>query len=126
MPQKRAKASANRKGSDSKPVVARTRKQPSPGSAAVVGIGASAGGLEALKAFFTAVPPGTGLAYVVVVHLDPTHESALPELLGRATSLTVEAAADRQVLQPDHVYIIPPNRHLVVEGGLIRLNEPLD
>ena len=126
MPQKRAKASANRKGSDSKPAVARTRKQPSPGSAAVVGIGASAGGLEALKAFFTAVPPGTGLAYVVVVHLDPTHESALPELLGRATSLTVEAAADRQVLQPDHVYIIPPNRHLVVEGGLIRLNEPLD
>jgi len=72
------------------------------------------------------VPADSGLAYVVVVHLDPTHESALPELLGRVTSLSVEAAADRQVLQPDHVYIIPPNRHLVVEGGLIRLNEPLD
>jgi two-component system, chemotaxis family, CheB/CheR fusion protein len=127
MPQKpRAKASAKRTGSHPKPVAARTPKQPSPGSAAVVGIGASAGGLEALKAFFTAVPQNTGLAYVVVMHLDPTHESALPELLGRVTSLPVEAATDRQVLQPDHVYIIPPNRHLVVEGGLIRIAEPLD
>ena len=127
MPQKsRATASATRTANHSKPVATRTPKQPSPGSAAVVGIGASAGGLEALKTFFAAVPPSTGLAYVVVVHLDPTHESALPELLGRVTSLPVEAATDRQVLQPDRVYIIPPNRHLVVEGGLIRVTEPLD
>ena len=96
------------------------------GSSAVVGIGASAGGFEALKAFFAAVPASTGLAYVVVMHLDPTHESSLPQLLGRVTSLPVDAATDRQALQPDHVYIIPPNRHLTIHGGLIRVNEPID
>src|SRR5262245_44419956 len=92
----------------------------------VVGIGASAGGLEALKAFFSAVPPDTGLAFIIVVHLDPTHDSFLPELLARATSLAVSPARDRQVIEPNHVYIIPPNRHLTIDQGLIRITEPLD
>src|SRR5438128_171849 len=78
----------------------------------VVGIGASAGGLEALKTFFAAMPAKTGLAFVVIVHLDPTHESLMPQLVGNVTSLTVIQARDRQPLEPDHVYIIPPNRFL--------------
>jgi two-component system CheB/CheR fusion protein len=93
---------------------------------AVVGIGASAGGLEALKKFFGAFAADTGLAFVVVVHLDPTHESLMPELLAKSTTLAVTQAQDRQALEPNHVYIIPPNRQLTLEEGRIRLEEPED
>jgi two-component system CheB/CheR fusion protein len=92
----------------------------------VVGIGASAGGLEALKAFFGAMPPKTGLVFVVVVHLDPTHESLMPELLSHVTGLAVEQARDRQPLEVDHVYVIPPNRTLTIDQGLLRVREVAD
>ena len=59
--------------------------------------------------------------FVVVVHLDPTHESLMPELLARSTALTVGQARDRQPLEADHVYVIPPNRSLTIEQGLIRV-----
>src|SRR5262245_27015453 len=94
--------------------------------ALVVGIGASAGGLEALKAFFSAMPPRTGMSFVVVVHLDPTHESLLPELLAKTTPLSVEQAQDRQPLEADHVYVIPPNRTLAIDQGLLRVREVAD
>ncbi|MBI4485875.1 MAG: PAS domain-containing protein [Acidobacteria bacterium] len=97
-----------------------------PGQAPVVGIGASAGGLEALKAFFGVMPPKSGLVFVVVVHLDPTHESLMPELLAKSTALTVAQARDRQPLEADHVYIIPPNRSLTIDQGLIRVREVAD
>jgi two-component system CheB/CheR fusion protein len=102
------------------------RTPPDRGRPAVVGIGASAGGLEALKAFFGAMPPKTGLVFVVVVHLDPTHESLLPELLSHTTGLTVEQARDRQPLEIDHVYVIPPNRTLTVDQGLLQVREVAD
>jgi two-component system, chemotaxis family, CheB/CheR fusion protein len=92
----------------------------------VVGIGASAGGLEALKAFFAAMPSKTGLSFVVVVHLDPTHDSLLPELLAKITTLSVEQAQDRQLIEADHVYIIPPNRILAVDQGLLQVREVVD
>lgn len=92
----------------------------------VVGIGASAGGLEALKAFFGAMPPASGLVFVVVVHLDPTHESLMPELLAKSTTLSVEQARDRQPLEVDHVYVIPPNRTLTLQQGLLRVQEVAD
>ena len=94
--------------------------------ALVVGIGASAGGLEALKAFFGAMPPKSGLVFVVVVHLDPTHDSLMPELLARTTTLSVQQAQDRAPLESDHVYIIPPNRTLTVGQGLLRVQEVAD
>jgi two-component system CheB/CheR fusion protein len=94
--------------------------------ALVVGLGASAGGLEALKAFFGNMPPGHGMVFIVVVHLDPTHDSLMPELLARSTPLNVEQARDRQPLEADHVYIIPPNRTLTLDQGLIRLQEVAD
>ncbi len=99
---------------------------PDHGRPSVVGIGASAGGLEALKAFLGAMPPKTGLAFVVVVHLDPTHESLMPELLSHVTGLTVEQARDGQPLEADHVYVIPPNRTLTIERNLLRVSEVAD
>jgi two-component system, chemotaxis family, CheB/CheR fusion protein len=92
----------------------------------IVGLGASAGGLEALRTFFGAMPAKTGLSFVVVVHLDPTHESLLPELLAKSTMLGVHQAQDRQPLEADHVYIIPPNRALTIDQGLIRVREVAD
>jgi two-component system CheB/CheR fusion protein len=87
----------------------------------IVGIGASAGGLEALERFLQRVPPDSGLAYVVVQHLSPEHESSLADILARATKLPVELATDRKRIERDHVYVIPPGAGLVVEGGAMRL-----
>ena len=119
--------SARRAAGAKKPgPVAPPRAATSHAEALVVGIGASAGGLEALKAFFGAMPPRSGLVFVVVVHLDPTHNSLMPELLARTTPLSVEQAHDRQLLEADHVYIIPPNRTLTVDQGLLRVREVAD
>lgn len=101
-------------------------KSAAPGHALVVGIGASAGGLEALKALFGAMPPKSGLVFVVVVHLDPSHDSLMPELLARTTTLSVQQAQDRAPLESDHVYIIPPNRTLTVGQGLLHVQEVAD
>jgi two-component system, chemotaxis family, CheB/CheR fusion protein len=87
----------------------------------VVGIGASAGGLEALERFLQRVPPDSGLAYVVVQHLSPEHESSLADILARATKLPVELATEGKRIERDHVYVIPPGAGLVVEGGVLRL-----
>ena len=92
----------------------------------IVGIGASAGGLAALEQFFGQVPPDSGLAYVVVQHLDPTEKSLLVELLQRITSLPVREAGDTVRVEPDCVYVIPPNRELRVTGGVLKSAEPSD
>jgi two-component system CheB/CheR fusion protein len=99
--------------------IARTTTTPDKGHSLVVGIGAPAGGLEALRSFFGAMPATTGFVFVVVVHLDPTHKSLLPELLSHVTGLTVEQARDGQPLEADHVYVIPPNRTLTIDQGLL-------
>jgi two-component system, chemotaxis family, CheB/CheR fusion protein len=80
----------------------------------VIGMGASAGGLSALQAFFSALPADTGLTFVVVVHLSPEHESSLAELLQTRTQMPVQQVTGRVAMQPNHVYVIPPGRHLVV------------
>ena len=90
----------------------------------IVGIGASAGGLEALEQFLGSVPPTTGLAYVVVQHLDPTHKGMIVELLQRATTLPVTQVEDGVRVAPDHVYVIPPNRDLSILHGALYLLEP--
>ncbi|HEY0339302.1 MAG TPA: chemotaxis protein CheB [Steroidobacteraceae bacterium] len=92
--------------------------------ARIVGLGASAGGLEALEQFLANVPRASGLAYVVVQHLDPTHKAMLTELLQRATTMPVrEATASRRV-EPDVVYVIPPNTELTVVDGRLQLDAP--
>ena len=96
-----------------------------PSDLTIVGLGASAGGLEALEAFFRGVPADSGLAFVVVQHLDPTHEGLLPELLQRATPMPVKAALDGQALAADEVYVITPNTELTLEQGVLRVNAPV-
>jgi two-component system, chemotaxis family, CheB/CheR fusion protein len=91
----------------------------------IVGIGASAGGLDAFKAFFMAMPADSGMAFVLVQHLDPTHVSALPEIVADYTTMPVHIATDGAVIAPDHVYVIPPDALLEVAGGLLRVTRPL-
>ena len=90
----------------------------------VVGIGASAGGLEALEQFLRHVPASSGAAYVIVQHLDPTHKGIMPELLQRATAMAVCQVRDRMRVQPDCVYVIPPNKDMSILHGVLHLFEP--
>ena len=92
----------------------------------VVGLGASAGGLEALEQFLAHVQPGGGMAYVVVQHLDPTHQDMLVELLQRITPMPVLQIVDRMEIRPDHVYVIPRNRDLSMLHGHLHLLEPAE
>ena len=87
----------------------------------VVGIGASAGGLDALTHLLQALPTDTGMAFVVVQHLDPTHSSMLSEILSRATRLPVTEVKDEPPVEPNHVYVLPPNRNMIVRQGVLSL-----
>ena len=91
----------------------------------IVAIGASAGGLEALERFLAHVPTDSGMAFVVVQHLDPTHKGMMPELLQRATPMPVTQARNRMKVKPDSVYVIPPNRDLSILHGALFLLEPV-
>src|SRR5437588_7066520 len=87
----------------------------------IVGVGASAGGLEAFTQLLKALPSRTGVAYVLVQHLDPTHESALTELLTKTTEMPVREVTDATLVEPNHVYVIPPNVDMVISQGILRL-----
>jgi two-component system, chemotaxis family, CheB/CheR fusion protein len=91
---------------------------------AVVGIGASAGGLEAFRKLLAALPPDSGMAFVLVQHLDPTHESMMVDLLAGHTSMVVRQATDGMPIERDHLYIIPPGTYLSVADGLLHLSQP--
>ncbi|WP_169740950.1 MULTISPECIES: chemotaxis protein CheB [Methylomicrobium] len=86
----------------------------------IVGIGASAGGMEALQNLFSALPPQTGLIFVVIQHLPPDHTSHLPELLGKVCRLPVCEAKDGMQVEPDHVYTIAPGEALALDQGRLR------
>jgi two-component system CheB/CheR fusion protein len=88
----------------------------------IVALGASAGGLEAFERFFRAADPGMGMAFVVVQHLSPEHESILPQLLSAFTRMPVQPVIDGTIPLPDHVYVIPPNATLLFRDGRLRLN----
>ncbi len=90
----------------------------------IVGIGTSAGGLEALEQFFRRVPKGSGLAYVVIQHLDPTHKGILPELLGRFSDMRVFEVNSRMQVKPNCVYVIPPNKDLSILRGSLSPVDP--
>ena len=87
----------------------------------VVGIGASAGGLDAFTQMLTHLPANTGMAYVLVQHLDPNHESMLAGLLTSHTAMPVTQAAQGTKVEPDHVYIIPPNMQMAIRRGVLEL-----
>ena len=90
----------------------------------IIGIGASAGGLEALEHFLSHVPKSSGMAFVIVQHLDPTRKGIMPELLQRATGMTVIQVKDRTPIQMDCVYVIPPNKDMSILHGVLHLLEP--
>ena len=92
----------------------------------IVGIGASAGGLEALEQFFGNMPATSGMAFVVIQHLDPTHVGMMPELLQRTTHMKVLEATDRLKVRPNCIYVIPPNKSLSLLNGLLHLFDPVE
>src|SRR5579872_728169 len=92
----------------------------------VVGLGASAGGLDAFKKFFSSMPGDSGMAFVVVPHLDPTHESLMVELLKKYTHMPVVEATEGVSIAVNHVYIIPPNKYLAIREGVLRLSGPVE
>jgi two-component system CheB/CheR fusion protein len=87
----------------------------------VVGIGASAGGLDAFTQLLTHLPPDSGMAFVLIQHLDPAHKSFLGEALCKATQMPVTQAVNGELPQPNHVYVIPPDADISIEGGMLTL-----
>ncbi len=102
----------------------RLKKTPSRTKFPIVGIGASAGGLEVLEQFLGHVPPHSGLAFVIVQHLDPTRKGIMRELLQRATAMKVIQVRDQTPVRPDCVYVIPPNRDMSILHGVLHLFSP--
>src|SRR5215469_15065557 len=90
----------------------------------VEGIGASAGGVAALREFFSHVKPDSGVAYVVIQHLSPQHESNLPALLQNQTAVPVTQVSEAVRVEPNHIYVIPPYKYLIMNDGWVRLTEP--
>ena len=99
----------------------------------VIGIGASAGGLEALQQFFNCMPPNSGLSFVVVQHLSPDYKSLMADILGKHTEMPVYQAENQMAIEPDTVYLIPPKKYMTVQSGRLvlsdapgTLNHPID
>lgn len=92
------------------------RKRPVP----VVAIGASAGGLEAYKEFVHALPSDTGMVFVLIQHLDPSHESMLTEIIAKTTTMPVEEVRSGTPIHPNHVYLIPPNALMALADGVFQ------
>lgn len=104
-----------------KPAVAQREEPRAAGAFPIVGVGASAGGLEAFSELLGHLPLDTGMGFVLVQHLDPQHDSALTQLLGRTTSLPVCEVTNNLRVEPNHVYVIPPNTNLGIAGGVLTL-----
>jgi len=109
----------SRDGTLPKSVSARSKAAIRP--SAIVGIGASAGGLEAFIEFLKHLPADTGMGFVLVQHLDPSHPSILPELLCRTTGRRVTSVEDGMPVHPNEVYVIPPNRSMTITKGVLHL-----
>ncbi|HEV2455474.1 MAG TPA: chemotaxis protein CheB, partial [Verrucomicrobiae bacterium] len=109
---------------------ARAARRTAPGASPVIpsfpiiGIGTSAGGLEALEHFLSHVPRNSGMAFVIVQHLDPTRKGVMPELLQRNTGMKVIQVKDRTTVLPNCVYVIPPNKDMSILHGVLHLLEP--
>ncbi len=91
----------------------------------VTGIGASAGGVQALQTFFRHTPDKSGVAYIVILHLSPDHDSMLAEILQLVTGMPVLQIKEKVLIKPDHVYVVPPDHHLMAEDGHIIVSKNL-
>ncbi len=92
----------------------------------IVAVGGSAGGLEAFERFFAGIPPDTGMAFVVIQHLDPDHKALVPQLLQRSMKIPVNEIQDGVLVEPDNIYVIPPNTSLSISNGHLKLSEPVE
>jgi len=106
------------------PTAESTGERLSPQELTIVGIGASAGGLTPLRTFFASIPADTGMTFVVVIHLSPDYESSLAELLQGYTAMPVTQVQVKVALAPNHVYVIPPGKHLRMRDGYLILVDP--
>ncbi len=91
----------------------------------MVGIGASAGGLKAFERFFSNMPADSGMAFILIPHLDPSHVSMLPELLRKYSEMAIHQAENETKVEPNKIYIIPPNRQMTIGHGTLRLSAPV-
>ncbi|SEL28271.1 two-component system, chemotaxis family, CheB/CheR fusion protein [Maribacter orientalis] len=91
----------------------------------IVGMGASAGGLETFNQFFEAMPENPGMAFVLVQHLDPTHKSLMVELIKKHTQMEISEVVDHTKVQPNHIYVIPPNKDMAIFNGVLHLMDPM-
>jgi two-component system, chemotaxis family, CheB/CheR fusion protein len=114
-------ATSDNRESGGKPIEELTRQAPV--RPFLVGIGASAGGLEALSNLIAALPTDLGLAYAIVQHLSPTHRSMMVQLLGRATAMSVQEIADGMIPEPDTIYVTPPSINMILRNGRFVLQE---
>ena len=117
--------------STGKEILSSTNVEQSP---LVIGIGASAGGLEALQQFFSCMPPNSGLSFVVVQHLSPDYKSLMADILSKHTEMQVYQAENDMAVEADTVYLIPPKKFMTIKGGKliltdyapVTLNHPID
>ena len=107
----------------SQPTADTAEPAPRDGRFFIAGMGGSAGGFEAFEEFFKNLPPDTGIGFVIVSHLDPTKKDILPELIQRYTSMPVVQADNDMAVEPDHVYVIPPNKDMIISRGVLKLHE---
>ncbi|MCJ7540327.1 MAG: chemotaxis protein CheB, partial [Desulfobacterales bacterium] len=114
---KQTKAAAN-----AKKIVAKPKKT---NDFLIVGLGASAGGLEALEAFFSHMPPDSGIGFVIIQHLSPKHKSIMASLLAKDTQMKVLEMKDGMKVKPDHVYLNPPNKNVTLINGALQLMDPV-
>jgi two-component system CheB/CheR fusion protein len=119
----KAPAPTTRRNQRARPGAAEPATTPAATNGPVVGVGASAGGLEAVSALLEAVPVDSGLAIVIIQHLDPTNKSLLVELLARRTAIPVRQTADGMTVQANCVYVIPPGAYLAIVNGQFQLSE---
>ncbi len=92
----------------------------------VVGVGASAGGLDAISQLLKGLPDDSRMSFVIIQHLDPTHKSALVEILARRTSIAITQVEKDTQIEPNHIYLIPPGKYLSIENCVLRLSAPQD
>lgn len=116
-------AGASRPQSSRRSLAMRTDPR-GPGEITLVGIGASAGGLDACRKLVDALPIDTGMAFILIQHLDPNHESMMVDLLADRTSMKVRQATDGMPIERDHLYVIPPGAYLSVGNGALHLSQP--
>ncbi|QPH38595.1 CheR family methyltransferase [Pedobacter endophyticus] len=100
--------------------------QQKPSEFLIVGIGASAGGIQALQEFFRGVPEDSGMAYVVILHLSPDHDSQLAAILQQETKIRVTQVTSRTTIEANHLYVVPPDRHLTMQDGEIAVSPNLN